>query len=45
MNTSNYPITRRALWRRDVFMVFAFFAWAVVLGLLPVLALGALIST
>jgi hypothetical protein len=47
MNTiysSNYPITRRALWRQDVLMVFAFFAWAVVLGLLPVLALGALIS-
>jgi hypothetical protein len=48
MNTiysSNYPITRWVLWRQDILMVFAFFVWAVVLGLLPVLALSALIST
>jgi hypothetical protein len=48
MNTiysSNYAITRWALWRQDVLMVFAFFVWALVLGLLPVLALSALIST
>jgi hypothetical protein len=43
--SSNYPITRWALWRQDVFMVFAFFVWAVVLGLLPVLVFSALIST
>jgi hypothetical protein len=48
MNTiysPNYPITRWALCRQDVLMIFAFFVWAVVLGLLPVLVFSALIST
>jgi hypothetical protein len=48
MNTifsSNYPIGRWALWRQDVLMVFAFFVWAMVLGLLLLLALSAFIST
>jgi hypothetical protein len=48
MNTiysSSYPIGRWALWRQDALMVSAFFVWAMVLGLLPVLALSALIST
>jgi hypothetical protein len=43
--SSYYPIGRWALWRQDVLMVFAFFVWAMVLGLLPVLAFSALIST
>jgi hypothetical protein len=48
MNTiysSNYPINRWALWRQDILMVYAFVVWAVVLGLLPVLVIGALITT
>jgi hypothetical protein len=48
MNTiysSNYPIGRWALWRQDILMVSAFVVWAVVLGLLPVLVIGALITT
>jgi hypothetical protein len=48
MNTiysSNHPIGRWALWRQDVLVVFAFFVWAVALGLLPVLVFSVLIST
>jgi hypothetical protein len=45
IHSSNYPITRWALWRQDVLVVFAFFVWAVVLGLLPVLVFSALVST
>jgi hypothetical protein len=47
MNTfhsSNYPIGRLALWTQDILMVTAFVVWAVVLGLLPVLVIGALIA-
>jgi hypothetical protein len=48
MNTirsSKYPIGRSALWRQDVLMVTAFVVWAIVLGLLPVLVIGSLITT
>ncbi len=43
--SSKYPIGRWALWRQDIFIVSAFVVWAVLLGLLPVLVFGALIST
>jgi hypothetical protein len=48
MNTvysSNYPIGRWALWRQDILMVSAFVVWAAVLGLVPVLVIGVLITT
>jgi hypothetical protein len=47
MNTihaSNYPNGRLALWRQDILMVAAFAVWAIVLGLLPILVIGALIA-
>jgi hypothetical protein len=46
MNTiysSNHPIGRWALWRQDILMFSAFFVWAAVLGLMPVLVISALI--
>ena len=43
--SSKYPISRWALWRQDILMVSAFSMWAVVLGLLPVLAFHALIAS
>ena len=43
--SSKYPIGRWALCRQDILIVCAFVVWAVVLGLLPVLVFGALIST
>jgi hypothetical protein len=45
IHSSKYPIRRSALWRQDILMVSAFVVWAVVLGLLPVLVIGALITT
>jgi hypothetical protein len=44
IHSSKYPIGRFALWRQDVLMVTAFVVWAIVLGLLPVLAIGALLT-
>jgi hypothetical protein len=44
IHSSNYPIGRFALWRQDILMVTAFVVWAIVLGLLPVLVIGALIA-
>lgn len=43
-HSTNYPIDRLALWIQDILMVSAFVVWAIVLGLLPVLAIGALIA-
>jgi hypothetical protein len=43
--SSNYPIGRWTLWRQDILLVSAFVVWAVVLGLLPVLVIGAIITT
>jgi hypothetical protein len=37
-----YPVSRRALAAQDFLMVSAFAAWALVLGLAPVLAFHAL---
>jgi hypothetical protein len=45
INSSKYPIGRLALWRQDILMVSAFVVWAVVLGLLPILVIGVLITT
>jgi hypothetical protein len=45
IHSSKYPIGRSALWRQDILMVSAFVVWAVVLGLLPVLVIGVLITT
>jgi hypothetical protein len=45
IHSSRYPINRSALWRQDILMVAAFVAWAIVLGFLPVLVIGALIAT
>jgi len=46
IHSSKYPTGRSAaLWRQDILMVSAFVVWAVVLGLLPVLVIGALITT
>jgi hypothetical protein len=45
IHSSKYPIGRSALWRQDVLMVTAFVVWAIVLGLLPVLVIGSLITT
>jgi hypothetical protein len=44
IHSSSYPIGRLALWRQDVLMVTAFIVWAIVLGLLPVLVIGAMIA-
>ena len=47
MNTirsSKYPIGRWTLWRQDILLVSACVVWAVILGLMPVLVLGALIA-
>ena len=43
-HASNYPIGHLAMWRQDISMVGAFVAWAVVLGLLPVLVISALMA-
>ena len=46
IHSSKYPIGHlAALWRQDILMVSAFVVWALVLGLLPVLVIGALITT
>jgi hypothetical protein len=45
IHSSKYPIGRSALWRQDILMVSAFVVWAVDLGLLPVMVIGALITT
>jgi hypothetical protein len=45
IHSSKYPIGRSVLWRQDILIVSAFVVWAVVLGLLPVLVIGALIAT
>jgi hypothetical protein len=45
IHSSKYPIGRSALWRQDVLMVTAFVVWAIVLGLLPVLVIGSLMTT
>jgi hypothetical protein len=44
IHSSKYPIGRWTLWRQDMLMVSAFVVWAVILGLIPVLAFGALIA-
>jgi hypothetical protein len=45
IHSSNCLIGRLALWRQDILMVTAFVVWAIVLGLLPVVVIGALIAT
>jgi hypothetical protein len=44
IHSSKYPIGRWTLWGQDILMVSAFLVWAVILGLMPVLVLGALIA-
>jgi hypothetical protein len=49
MHSSKCPIDRSAFWRQDIFqdifIVFAFVVWATILGLLPALLIGSLITT
>jgi hypothetical protein len=45
IHPSKYPINRLALWRQDISMIAAFVVWAIILGFLPVLVIGALIAT
>ena len=44
IHSSKYPIGRWTLWGQDILMISAFVVWGVILGLIPVLIIGALIA-
>jgi hypothetical protein len=44
IHSSKYPVGRWSLWGQDILMISAFVVWGVILGLIPVLIIGALLA-